>query len=61
MSHSQAFVGKYERNEQDKQVNLKKAIPPELHEYLNIFLEAFQIFQTLPNDSQRRCNDKRIY
>jgi hypothetical protein len=37
MSHSQAFAEKYEGNVQDKQIDLKEAVPPELHEYLNVF------------------------
>jgi hypothetical protein len=34
MSHSQAFTVKYEGNVQDDQIDLKQAVPPELHEYL---------------------------
>jgi hypothetical protein len=37
MSHSQAFAEKYEGNVQDEQIDLKEAVPPELHEYLNVF------------------------
>jgi hypothetical protein len=37
MSHSQAFAEKYEGNVQDEQIDLKKAVPPELHECLNVF------------------------
>jgi hypothetical protein len=37
MSHSQAFAVKYEGNVQDKQIELKQAVPPELHEYIDVF------------------------
>ena len=37
MSHSQAFVAKYKGNIQDEEIDLKEAIPPELHEYLDVF------------------------
>jgi len=37
MSHSQAFAAKYEGNMQDKQIDLKEAIPLELHKYPNDF------------------------
>jgi len=37
MSHSQAFTAKYEGNVQDKQVDLKEAVPAEFHEYLDVF------------------------
>jgi hypothetical protein len=37
MSHSQAFAQKYEGNPQDNQIDLKDAIPPQFHEYLDVF------------------------
>jgi hypothetical protein len=37
MSHSQAFAAKYEGNVQDNQIDLKQAVPPELHKYLDVF------------------------
>ena len=37
MSHSQAFAEKYEGNVQDEQIDLKEAVPTELHEYLDVF------------------------
>ena len=37
MSHSQAFTRKYEGNTQDEQIDLNDAVPPQFHEYLDIF------------------------
>ena len=37
MSHSQAFAAKYEGNPQDEELDLKKAVPIEFHEYLDVF------------------------
>jgi hypothetical protein len=37
MSHSQAFAAKYEGNIQDDQVELKDVVPPQFHEYLDVF------------------------
>ncbi len=37
MSHSQAFSQKYKGNTQDKQIDLNNAVPPQFHEYLDIF------------------------
>ena len=37
MSHLQAFAAKYEGNVQDEDIDLKKAVPAEFHEYLDVF------------------------
>jgi len=37
MSHSQAFAAKYEGNIQDEKIDVKKAVPVEFHEYLDVF------------------------
>ena len=37
MSHSRAFSQKYEGNTQDEQIDLKDAVLPPFHEYLNVF------------------------
>jgi len=52
MSHSQAFTAKYEGNVQDEQLDLKDAVPPELHEYLDVFSDekASQFPKSTPWD-----------
>jgi hypothetical protein len=37
MSHSQAFAQKYKGNLQDDQIDLKDAVPPQFHDYLDVF------------------------
>jgi hypothetical protein len=52
MSHSQAFATKYEGNVQDEQIDLKQAVPPELHEHLDVFTDdkASQFPKSTPWD-----------
>ena len=37
MSHSQAFSQKYKGNTQDELIDLKDAVPPQFHDYLDVF------------------------
>ncbi len=37
MSHSQAFSQKYEGNTQDERIDLNDVVPPQFHEYLDVF------------------------
>jgi hypothetical protein len=52
MSHSQAFAQKYEGNLQDDQIDLKDTVPPQFHEYLDVFSDekATRFLKSTPWD-----------
>jgi len=59
MSHSQAFAEKYEGNVQDEQLDLKEAVPLELHEYLDVFSDekASQFPKSTPWDHKIKLKE----